>query len=72
MLDSEVQPRLIHKSYKLRIYPNKIQEVSIAKKLGCSRFCFQSLPYFVEQYAQRNRERINLSFLLCRAHFLII
>ncbi len=31
---------LIHKAYKFRIYPNKKQEVLIAKTIGCSRFVF--------------------------------
>src|SRR5699024_12048076 len=31
---------LIHKAYKFRIYPNKNQEVLIAKTIGCSRFVF--------------------------------
>ena len=31
---------LIHKAYKFRIYPNKRQEVLIAKTIGCSRFVF--------------------------------
>ncbi|OIN66063.1 hypothetical protein BLD48_12700 [Exiguobacterium sp. KRL4] len=29
-----------HKSYKFRIYPNKEQEILIAKTIGCSRFIF--------------------------------
>ncbi len=31
---------LIHKAYKFRMYPNKNQEVLIAKTIGCSRFVF--------------------------------
>lgn len=31
---------LINKAYKFRIYPNKIQEILIAKTIGCSRFVF--------------------------------
>ena len=31
---------LVHKAYKFRIYPNKEQEVLIAKTIGCSRFIF--------------------------------
>ncbi|QWH20783.1 transposase (plasmid) [Bacillus mycoides] len=30
----------INKAYKFRIYPNKIQEILIAKTIGCSRFVF--------------------------------
>ncbi|WP_242215745.1 helix-turn-helix domain-containing protein, partial [Bacillus cereus group sp. BfR-BA-01383] len=29
---------LVNKAYKFRIYPNKKQEIVIAKKIGCSRF----------------------------------
>jgi len=38
ILKSEVQPMLVNKAYKFRIYPNKKQEVVIAKVIGCSRF----------------------------------
>ncbi|CAI8703778.1 RNA-guided DNA endonuclease TnpB [Bacillus pseudomycoides] len=31
---------LINKAYKFRIYPNKKQEILIAKTIGCSRFVF--------------------------------
>jgi putative transposase len=31
---------LINKAYKFRIYPNKEQEILIAKTIGCSRFTF--------------------------------
>ncbi|MDZ4417356.1 IS200/IS605 family element RNA-guided endonuclease TnpB [Bacillus cereus] len=31
---------LINKAYKFRIYPNKRQEILIAKTIGCSRFVF--------------------------------
>src|SRR5699024_12784022 len=34
---------IIHKAYKFRIYPNKNQEVLIAKTIGCSRFVFNHL-----------------------------
>ena len=37
----------IHKSYKFRIYPNKKQEVLIAKTIGCSRFVFN---YFLDKW----------------------
>ena len=40
MPKSEVQPMLINKAYKFRIYPNKKQEILIAKTIGCSRFVF--------------------------------
>ncbi|MES5930156.1 helix-turn-helix domain-containing protein [Bacillus cereus group sp. MG9] len=38
--ESEVQPVLVNKAYKFRIYPNKRQEILIAKTIGCSRFVF--------------------------------
>ncbi|MBB6218524.1 putative transposase [Anaerosolibacter carboniphilus] len=31
---------LVNKAYKFRIYPNKKQEILIAKTIGCSRFVF--------------------------------
>ncbi|MGE7636013.1 IS200/IS605 family element RNA-guided endonuclease TnpB [Bacillus paramycoides] len=31
---------LVNKAYKFRIYPNKKQEIVIAKTIGCSRFVF--------------------------------
>ncbi|PER69261.1 IS200/IS605 family element RNA-guided endonuclease TnpB [Bacillus cereus] len=31
---------LVNKTYKFRIYPNKEQEILIAKTIGCSRFVF--------------------------------
>ncbi|CAM4233576.1 Transposase putative helix-turn-helix domain-containing protein [Bacillus paramycoides] len=31
---------LVKKAYKFRIYPNKKQEILIAKTIGCSRFVF--------------------------------
>ncbi|WHX28225.1 IS200/IS605 family element RNA-guided endonuclease TnpB [Virgibacillus halodenitrificans] len=33
---------LVNKAYKFRIYPNKEQEIIIAKTIGCSRFVFNS------------------------------
>ncbi|MFD0770747.1 RNA-guided endonuclease TnpB family protein, partial [Bacillus sp. CGMCC 1.60114] len=31
---------IVNKAYKFRIYPNKKQEILIAKTIGCSRFVF--------------------------------
>jgi putative transposase len=31
---------IIHKAYKFRLYPNRTQEILIAKTIGCSRFAF--------------------------------
>ncbi|GIN94763.1 transposase [Siminovitchia terrae] len=36
----EVELMLVNKAYKFRIYPNKKQEILIAKTMGCSRFVF--------------------------------
>lgn len=35
-----MQPILVNKAYKFRIYPNKKQEILIAKTIGCSPFVF--------------------------------
>jgi putative transposase len=35
-----VKALLVNKAYKFRIYPNKEQEILIAKTIGCSRFVF--------------------------------
>ena len=37
---------IVNKAYKFRIYPNKEQEVLIAKTFGCSRFVFN---YFLAE-----------------------
>ncbi|MBT2582621.1 helix-turn-helix domain-containing protein [Planococcus sp. ISL-109] len=31
---------MVHKAYRFRLYPNKKQQVLIAKTIGCSRFVF--------------------------------
>ncbi|WP_418904834.1 helix-turn-helix domain-containing protein [Bacillus cereus] len=33
-----MQPMLLNKAYTFRFYPTKIQEILIAKTIGCSRF----------------------------------
>ncbi|QTR87479.1 IS200/IS605 family element RNA-guided endonuclease TnpB [Bacillus cytotoxicus] len=38
---------LVKKAYKFRIYPNKEQEILIAKTIGCSRFVFN---HFLEKW----------------------
>src|SRR4051812_44798153 len=38
---------LLNKAYKFRIYPNKEQEILIAKTIGCSRFVFN---YFLAEW----------------------
>ncbi|MCY7858831.1 IS200/IS605 family element RNA-guided endonuclease TnpB [Bacillus sonorensis] len=44
---------LVNKAYKFRIYPNKEQEVLIAKTIGCSRFVFN---YFLAQWNDAYKE----------------
>ncbi|NUJ16805.1 IS200/IS605 family element transposase accessory protein TnpB [Bacillus glycinifermentans] len=44
---------LVNKAYKFRIYPNKEQEVLIAKTIGCSRFAFN---YFLAQWNDAYKE----------------
>ncbi len=39
-LEREVNTVIVNKAYKFRIYPNKTQEIFIAKTIGCSRFVF--------------------------------
>lgn len=52
-----------HKAYKFRIYPNKSQEVLIAKTIGCSRFVFNH--YLCEwQYAYESTGK-GLTFYTC-------
>ncbi|MBF4501386.1 transposase [Savagea sp. SN6] len=47
---------LIHKAYKFRIYPNKNQEVLIAKTIGCSRFVFNHfLAKWKEAYEETGK-----------------
>ncbi|MBE7104021.1 hypothetical protein FT637_13495 [Bacillus cereus] len=41
ILKSEARPMIVNKVYKCRIYPNKEQEILIAKTIGCSRFVFK-------------------------------
>ncbi|WP_170230424.1 helix-turn-helix domain-containing protein, partial [Aneurinibacillus danicus] len=31
---------VVNKAYKFRIFPNKTQEILLAKTMGCSRFVF--------------------------------
>ena len=43
----------IKKAYKFRIYPNKAQEILIAKTLGCSRFVFN---YFLNKWNETYKD----------------
>ncbi|EJS46580.1 hypothetical protein ICG_05655 [Bacillus cereus BAG1X1-3] len=58
----------VNKAYKFRIYPNKKQEIVIAKTIGCSRFIFNHFLALWNNTHKKNRNRIMLSFLLCRAY----
>jgi len=44
---------LVNKAYKFRIYPNKEQEILIAKTIGCSRFVFN---HFLEKWNDTYKE----------------
>ena len=44
------------KAYKYRIYPNKEQEIQIAKTFGCCRFVYnQTLTYKKDTYEQEKK-----------------
>ena len=49
----EVFRVLVNKAYKFRIYPNKEQEIFIAKTIGCSRFVFN---YFLAKWKAASKE----------------
>ena len=34
---------IIHKALKIRIYPNKEQEIAIKKTIGCARFIYNHM-----------------------------
>ncbi|NUC18519.1 helix-turn-helix domain-containing protein [Bacillus mycoides] len=44
---------LVNKAYQFRIYPNKKQEILIAKTIGCSRFVFN---YFLALWNDTYKE----------------
>jgi putative transposase len=44
---------LVNKAYKFRIFPNKAQEVLIAKTIGCSRFVFN---HFLAKWNETYKE----------------
>jgi putative transposase len=44
---------LVNKAYKFRIYPNKVQEILIAKTIGCSRYVFN---HFLEKWNDTYKE----------------
>ena len=54
------------KAYKYRIYPNKEQEIQIAKTFGCCRFVYnQTLAYRKESY---EKEKKSVSKTDCNNH----
>ncbi|WP_459796806.1 helix-turn-helix domain-containing protein, partial [Alkalibacterium sp. m-11] len=54
-----------HKAYKFRLYPNKEQEILIAKTIGCSRFVFNHfLAKWNELYESTGK---GLSYNSCSA-----
>lgn len=56
---------LQHKAYKFRIYPNKEQEILIAKTIGCCRFVYNHfLNLWNEEYAKYKK---GLSYHACSA-----
>jgi hypothetical protein len=56
---------LIHKAYKFRLYPNKEQEILIAKTIGCARFVFN---HFLAKWkdAYKNTSK-GLTYSTCSA-----
>ncbi|CAG9622475.1 IS200/IS605 family element RNA-guided endonuclease TnpB [Sutcliffiella rhizosphaerae] len=56
---------IINKAYKFRIYPNKEQEILIAKTIGCSRFVFN---HFLAQWNDTYKEtKKGLTYHSCSA-----
>ena len=53
MTSVEVIALLQHKAYEYRIYPNKKQEVLIARTIGCSRFVYN---HFLEMWDKEYEE----------------
>ena len=56
---------LLHKAYKFRIYPNKVQAIRIAKTIGCARFVYNHfLHLWNEAYLKTGK---GLSYPSCSA-----
>lgn len=54
---------MVNKAYKFRIYPNKEQEILIAKTIGCSRFVFN---HFLAKWNDAYKETSKgLTYNLC-------
>ena len=45
----------IYKTYKFRLYPNKIQQELINKTLGCTRFIYNTMLYEKEKLYKQNK-----------------
>ena len=45
----------IYKTYKFRLYPNKIQQHLINKTLGCTRFIYNAMLYEKEKQYKENK-----------------
>ena len=57
---------IINKAYQFRIYPNKEQEILIAKTIGCSRFVFN---HFLDKWNHTYQETgKGLTYGTCSAH----
>src|SRR5690625_5103100 len=60
-----VSAMLLHKAYKFRIYPNKVQAILIAKTIGCARFVYNHfLHLWNETYLKTGK---GLSYHSCSA-----
>ena len=54
---------LQHKAYEYRIYPNKEQEILIARTIGCSRFVYN---HFLEMWDKEYEETgKGLTYVAC-------
>ena len=59
----EVNALLQHKAYEYRIYPNKEQEILIARTIGCSRFVYN---HFLEMWNNEYEETCKgLTYVSC-------
>lgn len=56
---------LRHKAYKFRLYPNKDQEILIAKTIGCSRFVYNHFLHLWNQTYEKTGK--GLSYNACSA-----
>jgi putative transposase len=58
-----VEVMLVNKAYKFRIYPNKEQEILIAKTIGCSRYVFN---HFLAKWNNTYKETgKGLTYITC-------